>query len=115
MAKEAGRRVEMHRQPLPDVRLSDLPQDIVVELFHLAAHHFQALAYPDWWVLSLAADAVGRQDWGLVRTCLELFERRRIFCTLEACILSSLWTALPTLAEGPSDEDVHELIEEWVQ
>jgi hypothetical protein len=34
---------------------------------------------------------------------------------LEASILSSLWTALPTLAEEPSDEGVHELIEEGVQ
>ena len=102
----------MHRQPLPDVRLSDLPQDIVVELFHLAAHHFQALGYPDAWLLAVAGDSVGRQDWGLVRSCLELFERRRVFCMLEASILSSLWTALPTLAEEPSDEDVHELIEE---
>jgi hypothetical protein len=64
MAKDSGRRVEMHRQPLPDVRL---------------------------------------------------FERRRIFCALEACILASLWTALPTMAEEPSDEGVHELIEEGVQ
>jgi hypothetical protein len=111
MAKESGRRFEMHRQPLPDVRLSDLPQDIVVEAFHLASHHFQALGYPDWWVLAVAGDSVGRQDWGLARTCLELFERRRIFCSLEACILSSLWTALPTLAVEPSDEDVSELIE----
>jgi hypothetical protein len=115
VAKESGRRFEMHRQPLPDVRLSDLPQDIVVEAFHLAAHHFQALGYPDWWVIAIASDAVGRQDWGLVRLCLELFERRRVFCSLEACILASLWTALPAPAEEPSDEDVHELIEEGVQ
>jgi hypothetical protein len=94
------------------MRLSDLPQDIVVELFHTASHHFQALAYPDWWLLGIAGDAVGRQDWGLVQACLELFERRRVFYGLEACVLSSLWTALPTLAEELSDEDVHELIEE---
>jgi hypothetical protein len=42
----------MHRQLLADgpnhwcdeqrgMRLSDLPQDIVVELFHLASHHFR--------------------------------------------------------------------------
>jgi hypothetical protein len=126
MAKDSGRRFEMQRQPLADgpnhrcdeqrdMRLSDLPQDIVVEAFHLAAHHFQALGHPDWWVLAVAADAVGRQDWGLVQACLELFERRRVFCMLEASILSSLWTALPTLAEEPSDEGVHELIEEGVQ
>jgi len=94
------------------MRLSDLPQDIVVELFHTASHHFQALAYPDWWLLGIAGDAVGRQDWGLVQACLELFERRRAFYGLEACVLSSLWTALPTLAGELSDEDVHELIEE---
>jgi hypothetical protein len=97
------------------MRLSDLPQDIVVEAFHLAAHHFRSLSYPNWWLVGIAADAVGRQDWGLVQSCLELFERRRVFCMLEASILSSLWTALPTLAEEPSDEDVHELIEEGVQ
>ena len=95
-----------------DMRLSDLPQDIVVELFHTASHHFQALAYPDWWLLGIAGDAVGRQDWGLVQLCLELFERRRVFYGLEACVLSSLWTALPTLAGEPCDEDVCELIEE---
>jgi len=94
------------------VRLSDLRQDDVVELFHVASMHFAALAYPDAWLLAVAGDAVGRQDWGLARACLELFERRRVFCTLEACILSSLWTALPTLAGEPCDEDVHELIEE---
>jgi hypothetical protein len=116
----------MHRQPLADgpnhrcdeqrgMRLSDLPQDIVVELFHAASYHFQALAYPDWWLLAVASDAVGRQDWGLVRLCLELFERRRVFCSLEASILASLWTALPTPVEEPTDEDVHELIEEGVQ
>jgi hypothetical protein len=126
MAKDSGRRFEMHRQLLADgpnpwcdeqrgMRLSDLPQDIVAELFHTASHHFQALAYPDWWLLGIAADAVGRQDWGLVQSCLELFERRRVFFGLEACILTSLWTALPTLAVEPSDEDVQELIEEEVQ
>jgi len=94
------------------MRLSDLPQDIVVELFHTASHHFQALAYPDWWLLGIAGDAVGRLDWGLVQACLELFERRRVFYGLEACILTSLWTALPTPAVEPCDEDVHELIEE---
>jgi len=116
----------MHRQPLADgpnhwgdeqrgMRLSDLPQDDVVELFHVASMHFAALDYADAWLLAVAGDAVGRQDWGLARTCLELFERRRIFCTLEACILASLWTALPTVAVELSDEDVSELIEEGVQ
>ncbi len=94
------------------MRLSDLPQDIVVELFHTASHHFQALAYPDWWLLGIAGDAVGRQDWGLVQACLELFERRRVFYGLEACILTSLWTALPAPVVEPCDEDVQELIEE---
>ena len=94
------------------MRLSDLPQDIVVELVHTASHHFQALGYPDWWLVGIAGDAVGRQDWGLVQLCLELFERRRVFYGLEACILSSLWTALPTVAVEPCDEDVQELIEE---
>ncbi len=123
MAKDSGRRFEVHRQPLADgpnhwcdeqrgMRLSDLPQVIVVELFHTASHHFRSLAYPDWWLLGVAGDAAGRQDWGLVQACLELFERRRVFCILEACILTSLWTALPTLAEEPSDEDVQELIGE---
>jgi hypothetical protein len=97
------------------MRLSDLPQDIVVELFHTASHHFQALAYPDWWLLGIAGDAVDRQDWGLVQECLELFERRRAFYGLEACILSSLWTVLPAPAHEPSVEDVHELVEEGVQ
>jgi hypothetical protein len=94
------------------MRLSDLPQDIVVEAFHLAAHHFRSLSYPNWWLVGIAADAVGRQDWGLVQSCLRLFERRRVFFGLEACILTSLWTALPALAEEPCDEDVRELIEE---
>jgi len=116
----------MQRQPLADgpnhwcdeqrgMRLRDLPQDDVVELFHVASMHFAALAYPDAWLLAVAGDSVGRQDWGLARTCLELFERRRMFCTLEACILASLWSALPTPAEEPSEEGVHELIEEGVQ
>jgi hypothetical protein len=126
MAEDSVRRVEMHRQPLVDdpnhwcdeqrdMRLSDLPQDIVVEAFHLAAHHFRSLSYPNWWLVGIAADAVSRQDWGLAQSCLRLFERRRLFLGLEASILSSLWTALPTLAEEPCDEDVRELIEEGVQ
>jgi len=97
------------------VRLSDLPQDDVVELFHVASMHFAALAYPDAWLLAVAGDAVGRQDWGLARACLELFERRRVFCALEASVLASLWGALPTLAEKPGGGDVSELIEGGVQ
>jgi len=81
----------------------------------LLAEYFQALGYPDSWVLGVAEVAIRNWNWSLGRQALELFCYEREFYGMEAEALNYLFKLVAGKEpEGYSEEyiELQELQEE---